>query len=312
MALDLRHFRCFVAVAEELHFHRAAKRLGVAQPALSRTIKNLEQELGVTLLERSKRQVELTEVGKSFLRGCRECLENSNRIIEDVQLAQQGITGTLRIGYTENAMNGRLPGLIKGFKDQAPDIELLLLHSVTSEQLGQLEEGTIDLGFATGNINRPGYASIRIQSERFVCVVYEGHHLASRTNLCLSELVDEPMIQGAKEHWQHYHSHLIALFRNVGFDPKIVQEGLTTSEVQRLVACGIGITVLTETVVESLPPGLVVIPISDVNDRLDTMAVWRSKSNKVSKDQLISFLRQSLSAVADEGGCQCQSNWLQS
>lgn len=299
MALDLRHFRCFVAVAEELHFHRAAKRLGVAQPALSRTIKNLEQALGVTLLERSNRQVELTEVGKSFLLGCRECLEKSNRIVEDAQLAQQGVIGILRIGYTENAMNGRLPGLIKEFKDQTSDIELLLTHSVTSEQLGQLAEGKIDLGFATGNITRPGYASIRIQSERFVCVVYEGHHLASRRNLCLSELVDEPMIQGAKEHWQHYHSHLTALFTTVGFEPKVVQEGLTTSEVQRLVACGIGIAVLTETVVESLPPGLVVIPIGNVDDRLDTIAVWRSKPNKVAKDHFISFLRKSLFADAD-------------
>jgi DNA-binding transcriptional LysR family regulator len=311
MALDLRHFRCFVAVAEELHFHRAAERLGVAQPALSRTIKNLEQELGVTLLARNNRKVELTEVGKSFLRGCRECLENTNRIIKDVQLSQQGIIGTLRIGYTENAMNGRLPCLIKEFKNQAPDIEIFLIHSVTSEQLGQLEDRTIDLGFATGNISRPGYASIRIQSERFVCVVYEGHHLASRKNLRLSELVDEPMIQGAKEHWQHYHSHLIALFRHVGFDPKIVQEGLTTTEIQQLVACGIGITVLTETVVESLPPGLVVIPIVDVNERLDTIAVWRSEPNKAAKEQFVSFLRQSLSTVADEEGWHRQSNWLQ-
>ena len=299
MALDLRHFRCFVAVAEELHFHRAAKILGVAQPALSRTIKNLEQALGVSLLKRSNRQVELTEVGKSFLLGCRECLENSNRIIEDAQLAQQGIIGTLRIGYTENAMNGRLPGLIKAFKDQESDIALFLTHAVTSDQLGQLEEGKIDLGFATGNIIRPGFDSIRIQSERFVCVVYGGHHLASRTNICLSELVDEPMIQGMKEHWQHYHSYLLALFRNAGFYPKIVQEGLTGSEVQRLVACGIGIAVLTETVVESLSPGLVVIPIGDLSDRLDTVAVWRSTSTKVAKDHFISFLRQSLSAVAD-------------
>ena len=291
MAIDLRHFRCFVAVAEELHFHRAARRLGVAQPALSRTIKNLEHALGVTLLDRSNRRVELSEVGKSFLIGCRESLRHANRIVEDAQLVQQGSIGPLRIGYTDNAMNGRLPSLIKAFKDQRPDIALLLTQSVTSEQLDQLQDGAIDFGFATGSFTRAGFGSIRIQSEGFVCVVYEGHRLASRQSVTLSELANEPMIQGTKDLWQHYYSYLAPLFRRAGFEPKIAQEGLTTIDIQRLVACGIGIALLTETVVESLPPGLVVIPIADVNDRLDTIAIWQTDTNTVAKDHFISFLK---------------------
>lgn len=291
MPVGLRHFRCFVVVAEELHFHRAAKKLGVAQPALSRTIKNLEHELGVMLLERSNRRVELTEAGRSFLAGCRECLELSKRTIEDAQRVQQGNIGTLRIGYTDNAMNGRLPSLLKAFKDQTPDFTLLLTHSVTSEQLNQLEGGAIDFGFATGTVSKPGFDFIRIQSERFVCVVYEGHPLAKRSSVCLSDLEDEPMVQGTKEHWKHYYSYLAPLFRNAGFEPKIAQEGLTTSDIQRLVACGIGIALLTETVVECLPAGLVVVPIEDVNDRLDTIAVWQSKVNNAAKDLFVSYLK---------------------
>jgi DNA-binding transcriptional LysR family regulator len=294
MGIDLRHFRCFVAVAEELHFHRAAKRLGVAQPALSRTIKTMENELGVTLLERSNRRVELTHVGEIFLTGCRKCLEHSARIIEDMQRVQQGSIGTLRIGYTENAMNGQLPSLLKAFKGQTPDISLVLTHSVTSEQVSQLEDGSIDLGFATGNLAKTGFESIRIQSERFVCVVYDSHPFATRSSICLSELAEEPMVQGARAHWQHYYSRLEPLFRTAGLEPKIAQEGLTTTDIQRLVACGIGIAILTETVVDCLPSGLAVLPIEDVTDCLDTIAVWPAKQNTVAKDRFVSFLRQSL------------------
>lgn len=294
MAIDLRHFKCFVAVAEELHFHRAAKKLGVAQPALSRTIKTLENDLGVTLLERSNRRVELTDAGRTFLVGCRECIGLSNKIIEDAQRIQQGNIGTLRIGYTDNAMNGRLPSLLKTFKDQTPDIALVLTHSVTSDQLSQLDEGAIDIGFATGKMMKAGFESLGIQSERFVCVVYEGHRFAMRSHVTLSDLAQEPMIQGTKEHWLHYYAYLAPLFQKAGFEPKIAQEGLTTSDIQRLVACGIGIAILTETVVESLPPGVVVVPIEGIHESLDTIAVWKSQRNSVAIEHFISFLKQAL------------------
>jgi len=294
MALDLRHFRCFAAVAEDLHFHRAAKKLGVAQPALSRTIKNLENELGVILLNRSNRRVELSEAGHSFLKGCLDVLGRTDRIIEDAKRIHRGNIGTLRIGYTDNAMNGRLPRLLRAFQLEKPEVALLLTHSVTSEQLNQLADGTIDVGLATGAVTHAGFESLRVQSERFVCVVYDGHPMASRDSVRLAELSDEPMVQGSKEHWQHFYSYVTPLFRNAGFEPMVVQEGQTTSDIQRLVACGIGIAVLTETVADGLPAGLVVIPIEDAKDQLDTIAVWRTDVASVAKGNFLSFLRESM------------------
>jgi DNA-binding transcriptional LysR family regulator len=293
-AMDLRHFRCFVAVAEELHFHRAAKRLGVAQPALSRTIKNLENSLGARLLERNNRNVELSEAGQLFLRGCRDVLGRTERIVEDARRVHRGDIGTLRIGYTDNAMNGRLPGLLKTFQAEQQDVTLLLTHSVTSEQLDHLVNGSIDIGLATGIASRAGFGSLRVQSERFVCLVYEGHRLASRASIRMSDLAEEPMIQGNKEHWQHFYSYVEPLFRKAGFDAKVVQEGLTTSDIVRLVACGIGIAVLTETVCDGLPAGLRIIPFEDVEARLETIAVWRTDLNNVAKDKFISFLNASM------------------
>ncbi|MCP4185888.1 LysR family transcriptional regulator [Pseudopelagicola sp. nBUS_19] len=294
MTLDLRHFRCFAAVAEELHFHRAAKRLGVAQPALSRTIKNLETELGITLLNRTNRRVELSEAGNSFLKGCIDILGRTDRIIEDARRIHQGNIGTLRIGYTDNAMNGRLPRLLKDFQSEEPDVALLLTRSVTSEQLAQLLDGTIDVGLATGVVTQSELASLRVQSERYVCLVYDGHPLASRKSVKIEELSDEPMVQGSKQHWQHFYSFVTPLFRNAGFEPKVVQEGPTTSDIQKLVACGIGIAVLTETVADGLPAGLIVIPIENAQDKLDTIAVWNTGISSIAKEKFLNFLRKTV------------------
>lgn len=294
MSIDLRHFRCFVAVAEELHFHKAAKRLGVAQPALSRTIQNLERALGVTLFVRSNRSVEITTAGQSFLKGCKEVLNRTNQIVEDAQRVHQGKIGTLRIGYTDNAINGHAPELLKNFQSSQPDIELRLTHTVTSNQLVDLEEGTIDFGFATGSVARSGFGYCCIQREQFVCVVYEGHRFSERKSVDLKEFATEAMIQGAPEQWEHFHSYLTPLYRKAGFEPVIAQVGLATSDILRLVACGMGITILTETVADTLAPGLRVIPLEGVSDRLDTIVVWRTDQTNSAKEHFISFLRETL------------------
>lgn len=294
MSIDLRHFRCFVAVAEDLHFHKAAKRLGVAQPALSRTIQNLERALGVPLFVRSNRSVEMTTAGKSFLKGCREVLNRTTQIVEDVQRVHEGRIGTLRIGYTDNAINGHAPQLLKDFQFLQPDIDLRLKHTVTSNQLVDLEEGTIDFGFATGSVARPGYGYCCIQRERFVCVVYDGHRFSDRKTVRLAEFANEAMIHGVPDQWEHFHSYLMPLYRKAGFEPMVAQVGLATSDILRLVACGMGITILTESVADTLPPGVKIVPLEYVSDHLDTIVIWRTDQINSAKEHFIGFLQGAL------------------
>lgn len=294
MSIDLRHLRCFVAVAEELHFHRAAKKLGVAQPALSRTIQNLETALGVTLFLRSNRSVEITTAGVGFLKGCKEVLNKTSQIVEDVQRVHQGKIGTLRIGYTDNAINGYAPQLLKRFQSQQPDIELHLTHKVTSEQLIGLEDGTIDFGFATGSVARAGFDYLCIQRERFVCIVYDGHKFADRKSLQLKELASEPMVQGVPDQWEHFQSYLTPMYRKAGFEPVIAQQGLVTSDIVQLVACGMGIAILTESIADTLATGLKIVSLEGIADSLDTIVVWKTDHANSAKAYFISFLQEAL------------------
>lgn len=294
MAIDLRHFRCFVAVAEDLHFHKAAKRLGVAQPALTRTIQNLEGELGVMLLERSNRNVSITKAGATFLKGCREVLAKTDRILVDVQRVHQGKIGTLRVGYTDNAINRRTTTLLKAFQGNQPDIELLLTHAVTSKQLVDLAEGAIDFGFVTGSVPPPGFQHMSIQRESFVCIVYEGHRLFRRKSIRLRDLANEPFVSGKQSEWEHFQSYLRPHFRDAGYEPNVAQEGMTTSEIQRLVACGIGVAVLTESVADTLLPGLSVVPLSDIPDQLETMILWKPEQSNVAKQHFVAFLKDAV------------------
>ena len=293
MSIDLRHLRCFVAVADELHFRRAAERIGIAQPALSRTIFNLEKELGVTLFERTNRNVQITTAGKTFLDGCHRVLNRMDRTIENTRRVHEGKIGSLRIGYTDNAISGCVPDLLKRFQDLQPDIDLQLRHCVTAAQLRHLEEGELDIGFVTGAINRSNFETCLVQSEEFVCVVYQGHPLANRNSIRLKELANEDLIHGTSADWEYFFSYLIPLCRNSGFEPKIVQEGLNTAAILGLVACGMGITILTDCVRGFAGSDLVAIPLEDTTDRLETVAIWKADTTDGAKDRFVEFLRPS-------------------
>lgn len=299
MSIDLRHLRCFVAVAEDLHFHKAAKRLGVAQPALSRTIQNLERALGVQLFTRSNRSVAITVAGQTLLKGCTEILGKTQRMIEDVQRAHEGTLGTLRMGYTDNAMNGRAPELIKAFRKAQPDIDVLLTHAITSDQLIALEDGALDFGFATGSAAHAGYDQICIQRERFVCVVYDGHRFENRDSVSIEDLANEPLVRGVASEWEFFHSHLRSSFRQAGFEPVIAQEGATTSDIQRLVACGIGVSILTDTVADTLASGLKVVPLTGVTEQLSTMVLWKAEQTNAAKEHFVAFLNRTELALPD-------------
>ncbi|WP_299690859.1 LysR family transcriptional regulator [uncultured Tateyamaria sp.] len=275
MRTDLRLVRYFVATAEDLHFRRAADRLGIAQPALSRAIQALETELGVALFIRSNRNVQITPAGRAFLGRAYEILSLMERATEEVRSAHDGRIGSLRIGYTDFAIAGPLPTLLKDFQERQPQITLKPQHGVTLTQMHRLAEGKLDIGFVTGPVSKDGYDQHPVQSERFVCVCADSHPFAERDAICLADLADEDFVHGNSTDWQHFYDYLIPLCRRAGFVPRIVQEAFNTAGILGLVSCGMGVTVLTEDVCSALAPGLVVVPIEDVTERLITSAIWR-------------------------------------
>lgn len=292
MKFGLRHIRYFIAVAEEQHFRRAAERLGVAQPALSRAIQHMEHELQVQLFDRSNRNVRITEAGATFLDGCRGIMNVVERTIEDTRQVQRGQIGNLRIGYTDMAIGGVLPTLLKTFQARQPGIVLQPHHDVTSTQLLKLDQGELDIGCVTGPISRAGYEQVPIQSEKLVCVVYENHRLAGRGSVRLEELAHEGFVHGPTRDWQHFYSYLIPLCRKSGFVPNIVQEAYNSAGILGLVACGMGVTVLTESVRNMLTKDLVILELEDVTERLQTVALWKTEGNSGSRALFIDYLRR--------------------
>lgn len=275
MRSDLRQIRYFVATAQELHFRRAADKLGIAQPALSRAIQSLEAELDVALFVRTNRSVQLTTAGRVLLEGAREIIALTERTLEHTRTAHDGRAGELRIGYTDCAIAGALPGLLKGFQERHTRITLKPQHGVTLTQIQRLEDGKLDVGFVTGPITRNGFDQRVVQSEAFECVVADSHAFAKRASITIAELADEDFVHGSSKDWQHFYDYLLPLCRRAGFAPRIVQEAFNTAGILGLVSCGMGVTVLTEQVCQALGAGLVAIPLRDVEERLVTSAIWR-------------------------------------
>lgn len=291
MRIDLRHLRAFEAVAEELHFRRAAERLNLAQPALSRTIQQLEEAVGEVLLSRSNRRVELTGAGRVFLEGSRRVFERLDSAIDQARKAGAGTIGQLRIGYTDFAVTGQLPTILDGFHRCYPQIKADLVYGSTQQQLELLKDGVIEFAFITGPFLDPNTDSIEVQRDRFVAVLPQNHPLAEQPEVRLSDLAQEPFVLGVMSQWSHYRRQLDALCISAGFLPNVVQEAYNSEGVFGFVAANIGVTVHLESAGNFNRKGVVLIPLKGVEARICTLATWLKTSVTPVQHKFIDFLR---------------------
>lgn len=274
MRVELRQIRQFMAVAETLNFRRAAETLAIAQPALSRGIQLLEHQLGVRLLERNNRRVELTAAGAEFLKGCGQLLTGLEETVRQTQKADSGELGCLTIGYTDFAITGVLPGLLDGFRRQYPDIAIELVYGSTQEQLEELANRKIDIGFLTSPLSGDHLMHRPVQVDRFVAVLPEQHPLAGRTEVDIHELADEPFVVGVMARWSHFRRHLDALCLQAGFQPRIVQEAYNSEGMFGLISANIGITIHLECAGNYKRTGVVMLPLIGTRTTVLTEAVW--------------------------------------
>lgn len=275
MKIELKHVRQFMAVAETRNFHRAAELLNIAQPALSRGIQALEHQLGVPLLTRNNREVNLTAAGQAFLAPCAELARQLEQASFRAQQAHQGLRGVLHIGYTDFAIAGKLPALLSAFRARFPDIALSLQYAATEQQMEMLEAGRLDIAFLTQPVASPGLQHHPIQTEHLGVCLPVFHPLAKRPSLTLAELAHESWVFGEPALWRQFRRHVDRMFLSAGFIPRIVQEAYNTDCIIGMVAAGLGLTLHVPNANARHRDAVAFIPLADANPPLVTEAVWR-------------------------------------
>jgi DNA-binding transcriptional LysR family regulator len=243
--IELRQYRQFVAVAEELSFRKAAERLHMAQPPLTAAIHRIEAELGVTLIERSNRVERLTPAGDVFLLEARRVIAQSDRAIEAAKRAGRGLSGSLRISFVATAAHELLPKILRAFRARHADVALELTEATTAQQAAALQEDRADIGIVAAPL--PDDSTLRtvsLRREALVAALPQDHALAARQELRLAELAAEPWILFPASYGPGLHRRIVAACGRAGFVPRVVQEAVQMETIVSLVAAGLGVSLV--------------------------------------------------------------------
>jgi DNA-binding transcriptional LysR family regulator len=274
--MELRHLRYFAVVAEELNFRRAAARLHVAQPSLSAQIRQLETEIGVRLLERSTRKVELTAAGEVFQRDVRRLLTLTDDAVAQAQRAGRGEVGRLRVGFVGSATYELLPRVAAAFRAALPDVALELHGEMfTPGQVRALLAGELDVAFLRPPVDEPDLTVRVLRREPLVALLPAAHRLAGQDAVALADLAGESFVT-YPSHWQSVvHDAVVAACRTAGFSPRVALETDGTSSLVSFVAAGTGVAVVPAAVRHLQVTGAVVRPLTGTDTAVDLALVWR-------------------------------------
>jgi DNA-binding transcriptional LysR family regulator len=265
--MELRHLRYFIQVAEDLHFARAAARLGISQPPLSQQIRLLEEELEVQLFERTSRRVTLTPAGTAFLEAARATLAQAERAITVARRAGRGELGDLRIGFNPSApFIARVATAVNDFRRRFPDVRLSLSEMIGSAQIAAIEDRSLDIGFmrsASPPALPAGLSSTLILEERLVVAMRPDHPLAVRDSLWLVDLAEHPLVIYSSQRSGGFTEEVFALMRRAGAEPVVAQSVHEVTTLLGLAAAGVGMTIIAESLRAIQSAGLVYVPLAD-------------------------------------------------
>jgi DNA-binding transcriptional LysR family regulator len=294
--IELRHLRYFVAVAEELHFSRAARKLNLAQPPLSQQIRQLEAILGYPLFNRTSRSVKLTPAGAVYLERTRKLLQGIERDIGEMRDVAQGKVGLLHIGFIGSAMLTRLPGVLRAYRESFPGVELRLHESFTAKVIEGLEDGSLDVGLLRDADQREVLHLETLFSEPFVAVVSVGHTLSKKKIISLSSLRDEPFVFYPRTAGVRAFEKPMSLCEAAGFRPRIVQVASNWLTILRLVGTGIGVSIAPASVKQIASPETVCIPLRGANEGSQMELAWRKGESRPMVDHFAQIARNYRSA----------------
>jgi DNA-binding transcriptional LysR family regulator len=300
---NLRQLRYFLAVAEELHFGRAAERVGIAQPPLTQQIQKLERMLGCQLLVRGRKTV-LTEAGAALAADARRLVEQADQVFDRTRRVARGETGPLRVGGPPSVMLTGLPDIVRRYRQRHPDVDFTLRELATSKIEEALLARELDLGFLReSQPGRPLHSALFLR-ERLVAILPAAHRLVSAPSLTLQKLCGEPFVFFPPHLGPAFHQRLVQACVASGFSPHVVQEVAQWQTVVSFVAAGMGVSLAPECVSKFRRPGVVYRALP----RLETAVYvsWRAGERSQAADD---FLKMALMATAATARSPAQPSW---
>jgi DNA-binding transcriptional LysR family regulator len=290
--MELSDLRSFVAVAEELHFGRAAERLHVTQPPLSRQIRRLEDELGARLFHRTTRRVDLTDAGSAFLAEARQVLAAAEKAVSRARSVHRGETGRLAIGAVTPAIDGFLPDLVREFRKRHPRIDVSLTEMDTTSQLAALRAERLHAGFVRlADHDVRGLSTQVVRRERLVLALPRRHRLAGADPVSLASLAGEPVVALAPEVQPELHRRLAAACSDAGFALRVTQTTRTVPTMTALVAAGMGVAFVPESARSTRRTGVEWRAIRGRLPDVEISVAWRSWNASPALGHLRDLLR---------------------
>lgn len=290
--MELRHLRYFIAVAEELHFRRAAERLHISQPPLSEQIASLEDELGVRLLERDRsRSVKLTAAGTAMLIEARKIMQQVEKTAEIVQRVSRGEVGTLSIGLAPAMSYGIVPQVLRQFRSELPGVSMQLSEMLTPEQESAIVSGALDVGFCYGSLQSDVLASECICREMFVLAVPDGHPAVTNAPVDLAEFQRESFIAIARSTSPGLFDRTVRACQSAGFSPKVTQQATQFQTAVGLVCVGMGVSLLPSSMSKLKREGVVYLTLADRTPYVETLIVRRAGNSYPAVERLVAIAK---------------------
>jgi DNA-binding transcriptional LysR family regulator len=289
---EMRLLRYFVTVAEERHFGRAAERLHIAQPPLSQQIQKLERQLGVELIDRSRRPIELTDAGNALLVEAKLALTHGEQAFAAARRAATGHLGHLHIGALQAAVDGILSYVMRAHRRDFPDVKLELTELDTAEQVTQLVEHRLDVGFLRGPVDEPSLTIQTLIEDPLAAVVCDDHALARQERIAPSALADQPIVLWTRTAAPTTYADVIELFRTHHIEPPVVDESPRIQTILALVASGAGIALLPTSFINLNRKGVRFIPLYGPLPLRPLAVAWRSSNQSPSVRCFLDVARQ--------------------
>jgi DNA-binding transcriptional LysR family regulator len=286
-SLEFRHLRYFLALAEELHYGRAAQRLAISQPPLSVAIQQLEASVGARLFDRDSKGVRLTPAGEAFRGGARSLLDRAEDACALAREVQAGEVGRLRLGFVGSTLFNGLSAWLQAFQARHPKVEVVVVELNSQDQIDALLAEELDLGLLHTDRLPPALASQPLYSEPFVACLPAGHPLAALAEVSLAALSDQPFILFSRKGSPDYHARIVEICRQHGFYPRLQHEGRHWLSVVSLVAQGMGVSIVPAAFERAGVQGAVFRPLAERVEGSAVFAAWRASGIGVLRERFL-------------------------